>query len=86
MTNTTAFAPNPTKVTLFISPPTGAFYGSFVLTDGSAPMKPVTRDVTFKGMGSSGQAAGRGLFMLDALPGDPGAEIKTGAVDLGALK
>lgn len=74
---------NPDKVALTLNPKTGAFSGSFTLSDVSGVNKP--RKAPFQGVLVTGQG-GRGYFLLPQTPASPGAEpsILSGKVQLGA--
>jgi len=74
---------NPDKVTLSLNPKTGAFSGSFTLSDVSGVNKP--RKASFQGVLVTGQG-GRGYFLLPQTPSTPDAEpsILSGKVQLAA--
>ncbi|MBC8011091.1 MAG: fibronectin type III domain-containing protein [Burkholderiales bacterium] len=94
LNNRVSTADNPVKWTLTMTPATGAFSGSFVLTDTiPAPTvknpdatKSVPRKVTFSGVLSQAdapdQAIGYGHFLLPALPDAASTEQASGEIRL----
>jgi len=74
-------SPNPRSVRLSVSPSTGAFSGSFTLSDQVAPppAKPIVRKVTISGtlrQGPAGSAEtlGHAHLLFDPVPGDSGPD------------
>jgi hypothetical protein len=77
-------AANPTQVKLTVYPASGAFRGSFTLTDPNpADGHPIVRNVAFSGLVLQHLHAGRGWFLLPQLPAPATSDILGGAVAFG---
>ncbi len=77
-------AANPTQVKLTVYPASGAFRGSFTLTDSNpAGGHAIVRNVLFSGLVLQHLHAGRGWFLLPQLPPPATSDILGGAVAFG---